>query len=129
MAPKHIAVFEQHLAPNRRFRMKVSTGMKWPKDIYGRRYSLKTIKVTNEAVTLEVTSGDIDPRDHQGYNPLEHGAVEVPFEDDIMAMLNAAVRAADPDFFAKYTPVPNYEAWNREREDGVQFSEPMEKKR
>ena len=126
MAHKHIATFEKHLASRYRFRMKVNTGMPWPKDIYGRRYSLETIKVTNDDVTLAVTSADIDPRDHNGYNPLEHGNVVVPFSPDITAMLNVAVQAADPDFFAKYTRVPNAIAWDRERERGVEFSKPVE---
>jgi hypothetical protein len=126
MAHKHIAAFEAQLAPNRHHRLMVRTDGKWPKDVYARRYSLKTTKVTDEAVTIFVTSGDVNPQTQAGYNPMVHGSVEVAFADNIIDMINAAVRAADPDFFAKHTQVPNHEAWYREREHGIEFSDAEE---
>jgi len=118
----HKASFEKSLGTTHRFRSKISTGMDWPDNIHGRRYCLTIKAVTDETVTFDVSSADIEPRDHRGYNSLEHGEVEVFIIDDIDEVVRTGIRAADPEFFDKYTPVPNHEAWEDRCLNGVKFS-------
>jgi len=119
----HKATFENSMAKKGRFRTKISTGMDWPDNIWGRRYSLVVQAVTDDTVTLQVTSADIDPRGRrEGYNPLEHGDVEVLITDDIDEIVRTGVHAADPDFFEKHTPVPNREDFEHMRVHGIKYS-------
>lgn len=118
----HKARFEKSLANGARFRTKISTGMDWPDNIQGRRYSLTVKAVSDDTVTFDVSSSDIDPRDNRGYNPLEHAEVEIFITDDIDEVIRTGVRAADPEFFETYTPIPNSEAWDHMRAHGVNYS-------
>ncbi len=118
----HKATFERSLETNLQFRTKVSTGMDWPDNIHGRRYCLTVKAVTDETVTFGVSSLDIDPRDHKGYNPLQHTDVEILISDDIHEIVRTGIRAADPDFFDKYTPISNPEAWEHRCLNGVKYS-------
>ena len=118
----HTASFKKSLAHGGRYRTKVSTGMDWPDHVNGRAYSLFVKAVSDTTVTFAVVSADIDPRDHRGYNPLEHGDVEVFITDDIHEVIRTGIRGADPEFFDKYTPIPNREAFDDMRTNGISFS-------
>lgn len=125
----HKATFERSLATGGCFRSRVSTGEKWPKDIYARRYTLVVIAVTDgdddseDTATFRVSSADIEPRYRRGYNPLDHGEVEVVITDDIDAVIRTAIRGADHKFFETYTPISNREARDRMLFRGIEFSE------